>query len=470
MKKAAGLIFIIFSYMHGYTQNDLTNTGVISINSIVDTFYINGNFTNTNTAGLTNAGKMYVKGDITNNQGSNLTGAGIIFLNGTASQNVSATSAFNNLTINKSSGSAVLATNAIVNGNLNFIAGVIQTGGNSVILPTAATLTGAAQNTGWVNGKLQKNLATGAVNTMFETGDATVYAPVSIAFPNITTGGNLTVSTIVGDHPNIGSSIFVPNKSVNRYWIMANSGVVFSSYTAIFNFAASDVDAGSNTSVFGVGLYSGSWTMLGTSARNPTNIQAAGFSSFGSFAIGETYIVVPVTFKTIRAYKIREDIAVAWHVENEANIYTYEVERSAEGIAFSKINTTTANGSGDYQIIDTDPLKGNNFYRVKSLLAGNNNYSSIAKVNMEQADPKLAIYPNPVKGSLVTLHFNNLPKDVYQLHIYNTTGQLVGVQVVQHGGGTADHVILLDGHCLPGKYEIKLTGASVQLSTSLIKE
>ncbi len=81
---------------------------------------------------------------------------------------------------------------------------------------------------------------------------------------------------------------------------------------------------------------------------------------------------VPVTFTSIRANKQdRSSIMVEWKVENELNIQHYELERSADGRNFSKVNEQAARGNGSgaalvYNWLDTNPLEGDNFYRVRS--------------------------------------------------------------------------------------------------------
>ncbi|MBC7937618.1 MAG: hypothetical protein H7Y86_19895 [Rhizobacter sp.] len=242
-----------------------------------------------NSGSILNAGNYihFVGGNIVNNGIIN-SSSSTFTLNGGGAQDIYSLSAFNNLTINKSAGASTLSSNITVNGTLNFIAGKIQTDNQLIILPSSGTVTGAAQNTGWVNGKIQKNIATGATGKTFEIGDALSFTPVSIAFSNVTTAGNLIAFTTAGDHPNISSSIINPTKSVNRFWTLTNSGIIFNNYSATCNFVAPDIDGGAATSNFGVGLYNGSsWALPGIASANATNIQATAITSFGDFSIGE---------------------------------------------------------------------------------------------------------------------------------------------------------------------------------------
>ena len=247
------------------------------------------NYLTLNSGSILNAGGYthLVGGNIVNNGIIN-SGTSTFKLNGSGTQDIYTASAFNNLSINKTSGATTLSSNATVNGVLNFIAGKIQTGSNMLIQPSTGTLIGAAQNTGWVNGRLQKNITTGATTKTYEIGDATSYTPVSLAFASVTTAGNLTAFTIAGDHPNISSSTISASRSLNRFYTLTNNGIVFTNYTATYNFVASDVDAGASTAAFNVEIYNGSsWTVPVTAAPNATTIQATGVTLCGDFAIGE---------------------------------------------------------------------------------------------------------------------------------------------------------------------------------------
>ena len=265
----------------------ISNTNVAGITpssnwNIANNFFVNS-------GSKLNAGtyNYFVGGNISNN-GTINSGTSTFTMNGAVAQDIYTVSAFNNLTINNSSAGVILSSNATVNGALNFVAGKIQTGSNSLILPASGTVTGAAQGTGWIHGNLQKYIASGATSKTFETGDAVSFAPLALAFTNVTTAGDLTVITTTGDHPNINTSIINPLKTVNRFWTLTNSGIGYNNYNATFYFVPADIDGGATTAAFGVGLYNGSsWVMPVVSFPNATNIQANGITATGSFSIGE---------------------------------------------------------------------------------------------------------------------------------------------------------------------------------------
>jgi len=216
---------------------------------------------------------------ITNKTLTNLT---VEFI-GAAVQGASA-GTFGGLKINNSS-EVTLSGNVTVSGTLTLSSGNITTSANKVIISSTGTV---SRTSGHIVGNLQKNVVTGATSRTFEVGAAGAYTPVSISFASVTTAGDLTASTTTGDHPNIAGSTINPSKSVNRYWTLINSGIVFTTYDATFNFVSGDVDAGADTNSFIVGkLSSGTWTYPAVGTKTAVSTQATGVSGFGDFELGE---------------------------------------------------------------------------------------------------------------------------------------------------------------------------------------
>lgn len=243
---------------------------------------------------LSNA--TFVAGSYTHNIGGNwnmtagtFTNTGsTIALNGAAGQTVSSTGAFNNLTIKKTGGQAVLLSNITINTTLTFTTGKINTGSNAVIMASSpGTVTGAGAATGWVYGNLRKAVATGSnVARTFEVGD-TAYSPVAVNFASVSVAGTLTAKETSGDHPNIAGSGFAVSSTVNKYWTLTNATTTFTTATATFNWVAADIDAGATTANFKVGRWVAGWTQPGVASALPASIQATGLTAFGDFIAGE---------------------------------------------------------------------------------------------------------------------------------------------------------------------------------------
>lgn len=241
-----------------------------------------------------NAGSYtYTAGGNFRNHGAVSTGTSTFILNGAGDQEVYSLSAFNKLTIAKNTGSATLLSDVTVNSNLSFTAGIINTNLHVLTIAPSATVTGAARHTGWVNGKLKKNISASTPVSLFEIGDETGFTPVEATFTGITTAGNLTAHTTRYDHPQISSSTLDATKSVNRYWTLTGNGIAFASYSATFHFEESDVDPGASLNAAVAGRYSdGAWTYPAKGSVTATSVQVTGLTTFVDFQIAEMLIMV----------------------------------------------------------------------------------------------------------------------------------------------------------------------------------
>ena len=194
-------------------------------------------------------------------------------------------SQLNNLTLNNASGLAV-SSDLTIDGTLTLTSGPVTAGANTIVIAPGATV---VRTGGRVAGALQKHVSAGSgVALAFEIGDATRYTPVSVTFGTVSTPGELTARTTPGDHPDIANSGLPAAQSVNRYWTVANSGVVFDTYDAQFTFVAADVDAGASTGTFVVAKLDGTtWTRPAVGTRTAVSTQATGLTGFSDFALGE---------------------------------------------------------------------------------------------------------------------------------------------------------------------------------------
>ncbi|HEX9835185.1 MAG TPA: hypothetical protein VGA66_19260, partial [Mycobacterium sp.] len=189
-----------------------------------------------------------------------------------------------NLSISNLNGVA-LAGPLTVEGTFTLGGGNLDAGSDVLSIGPAGIV---SRITGHVVGALQKWVAPGSgVTAIYETGDASAYAPVVLTFGTVAVTGQVTASTTPGEHPGIGTSPIFASQDVNRWWTLANAGVVFSSLDAAFTFAPSDVDPGAQASAFIVGKWDGTWTTPTSGANTPTSITAYGMTSLSDFAFGE---------------------------------------------------------------------------------------------------------------------------------------------------------------------------------------
>ena len=257
-----------------------TKTVTAGVINVAKNLTINSGATLT---GATNNPTLNLGGNFTNS-GTFTQGNGTLSLNGTNTQTVTNSGTFTNVTVNNAAG-LVTATNLTVNGALTLTSGVITT--NSFAVKANGDV---IRTSGHIAGNLTKPVSTTTSTITYEIGGANLYRPINFTFNGITTAGTLTasVSQSAGTHPNFGTSNISYEKRLDRYYTVSNSGVGFTTCDAVFNFDASDVINGANTSSFIAKRFASSaWANETTGNLTGSSTQVIGLTSFGDFAFGE---------------------------------------------------------------------------------------------------------------------------------------------------------------------------------------
>jgi hypothetical protein len=166
-------------------------------------------------------------------------------------------------------------------------------------------------------------------------------------------------------------------------------------------------------------------------------------------------------------------IQVNWTAKTEKDMDRYELERSSDGTAFTRINTTLAFGNSPvavhYSWQDAHPQTGNNFYRIKAIdKTGTVKYTTVVKVVFGKAIAAVTVFPNPVNGNSVALQLTDVEKGSYQISLINNLGQTLYSTQLQHSGGSATIPVAI-GKIASGLYKIVLTGENNRMSSLLIK-
>ena len=179
--------------------------------------------------------------------------------------------------------------------------------------------------------------------------------------------------------------------------------------------------------------------------------------------------ILPVTFSSVTAYKVNDNIEVDWKVQDDANTVKYEVEKSINGVDFGIVNTAFKNTSGNYSWIDANAYAGKNFYRIKSIaLDGSVKYSQVVSVMITKGIIHFTVEPNPVKGNTIHLHFANQPGGNYQFNLTNSAGQLVYSSKLQISNGTASEELKINTVLPTGLYQLQITSPSNNIETQKI--
>ena len=190
--------------------------------------------------------------------------------------------------------------------------------------------------------------------------------------------------------------------------------------------------------------------------------------TFTSYARLTTGIVIPVKFNAFTAVKKDDNGLLNWSVENEsATTDRYEVERSLDGISFTKAYTVAPKNNGlssnIYALTDFNlsliKRSGVIYYRIKQVDKDFNFiYSEIRSVRLGAKGNDISIYPNPVKTTTV-VNIDLVNAEKVSIVMYDVTGKEMQRSELQGNKGLNRY--RLDMSNLPsGTYQVRVnTGA-----------
>lgn len=175
---------------------------------------------------------------------------------------------------------------------------------------------------------------------------------------------------------------------------------------------------------------------------------------------------------TIKASENNNIIKVEWTTDAENGIKQYEVEKSENGISFSKVAVTPAKENNQKQVqyswIDNTSIYNDNFYRIKSIGINNNiQYSAVVKLSISKTDKSIRIFPNPIKGNIFSIQISGAAGN-YTTELYNMAGQKIYTTNVMHTGGNSTQHIHIPSNLPTGNYQLKIMNENGSTQTTTI--
>lgn len=180
----------------------------------------------------------------------------------------------------------------------------------------------------------------------------------------------------------------------------------------------------------------------------------------------KTWISDPIDISCASAVNISMTAEGTGPMENSDYLkISYKVNGGNAVSMFSKTNafpaqTASANnisGNTLQIIIEGKTSWDDETYTVKNLKVSVATKSARIVPKQDVSTPQFSVYPNPVDGEVLTIHFRQWSNPWVDVQVYNSAGQLMLKKSVQTHGGQRLNVASLD----PGLYLIK-AGNSVQ--------
>ena len=180
-------------------------------------------------------------------------------------------------------------------------------------------------------------------------------------------------------------------------------------------------------------------------------------------------VVLPVRFTNVTAAAVGNDVKVSWVAAEATNVVKYEIEKSADSRHFVSVATVMAltnnNSGAGYNWLDIHTGPGYNYYRIKvTENSGAVYYSTVVHVKMEQPSPVLVVYPNPAIGNKFNCQVNYLQKGKYDLMLYNSAGQVIFINEINHPGGKLLQVVEPVNIMVQGTYRLVINNKKITLT------
>ena len=161
-------------------------------------------------------------------------------------------------------------------------------------------------------------------------------------------------------------------------------------------------------------------------------------SSFGDnrFELFFTAIqTLPVVFTEFNGIKTNQGVSLKWKTSYEQDNNRFEIRRAGEEQIFTTIGTVVPNSSGTYQLLDSSPLLGNNYYKLYQIdkdgkSAAHNKVVVVKHQLNENISNQLSVYPTVVETSYTVKFTGDLTTDRFAMKLTDITGKEVSSKVL----------------------------------------
>lgn len=480
---------------------NLTVTGTFLVSSSKCTFScgtgntVNLSGTLTFGTGATLAGgssTINVTGSWLNNIGNPFNyGTSTVVLNGTSAQTITRSTTtgetFYNLTINNAAG-IVCAKPVVVYGALTLTNGLITTTATNILNMAAGSTTTVGTATSYVVGPMTYSVAASGSRTLnFPLGKSTSWRPASLNVTHSSAGTAMYTAEMINSSARALGYTFngstINSVSPIRYWQIDRSGTanLTGATVTLYYKTTGTADVVTDPSNLRIAKTIGAGTQWndvgGTGTASGTgSITSGTFTTFSKFtfanATGGTN-PLPIELVSFTGTPLKEQVVLDWITMTETNNDYFTVEKSSDGITFEEL--TKVDGGGNttdrrtYQTMDTKPVSGVNYYRLKQTdYDGGFAYSNIITVKFGSNDLALTVYPNPVMQEDIHVRLSGNEGDQVNIEMMDILGNLYYTQTATLGNGCSKLLISKTEAMPAGIYFIVATSGNKMFSQRIV--
>ncbi len=407
------------------------------------------------------------------NDGTFTANSGTIVMSGSADQDItgSSTTAFHNLTINKTTLPAELRQSATVSGTLTLTSGNLSLNDQTLTITSTGSISGGSSSAFVVTdgtGQLcQNDLGSADGTRVFPIGPSvSSYNPVSIANTGTSDDFCARIATNVYSGGTIGSGSLQTADAIDRTWFVDEGTPGSSNVVLTIQWEGTHELTGFDRTNMFVSHHTGThWetyaTGINASGADPYTASVSGVTSFSPVGGGSSPSVLPIQLKDFTAKLEGEGVVLLWTTATEINNETFVVEKSGDGLYFNELTRVAGAGNSDvetnYIAADPSPHIGLNFYRLRQVdFDGRSTYSNTISVLNEITAKDLIVYPNPSNGNF-SLSLMNLGSETkVPIEMLDLSGQVIWSEQLEGGSDGNLEIAISNSDLGSGTYVIRL--------------
>lgn len=184
---------------------------------------------------------------------------------------------------------------------------------------------------------------------------------------------------------------------------------------------------------------------------------------------------LPVKLLNFDVVKLNTEVLAKWATASEINNSHFDVQRSADTKNWLTVGTINGNGTTNstiyYSFVDTKPLNGINYYRLKQVdFNGAYEYSNIRWVSFDKVGTNnVSVYPNPTSGIVtVSMTNQNYFEDV-NISVSDMTGRLVLANTYANASNNKFEETINLKDFEKGFYQITISNSSYTKTVKVLK-
>lgn len=177
---------------------------------------------------------------------------------------------------------------------------------------------------------------------------------------------------------------------------------------------------------------------------------------------------LPVTMARFNGTLLDSAISLSWTTTEQTGSRYFDIERSADALEFAQVGRVEVSGDSrvtqQYQFMDTRPLPGMNYYRLRVVdLDGSFEISRMVAVDNGGNSVAFELLGNPASGREIRFLLKN--EDATSIHLYSVSGRAVMFSLARTGN---EYVLKPKDNLSAGLYLLSLQGASTGARTKKV--